>query len=603
MLRRTFVPTTWFSAGCACSALFLFALNPAPAFAQDAQAEAKARVIREKAANEDAVPIATPTAPPATAVDRETQAPAKNPEALKRRAGERVGQGPRGRALVLGMHLQELGTGRVNVVEVAAASPAFDAGVKAGDEIVSFAGFRGDTYRKWIEGISRLATDAEDNSRLPVALVRRGELVDAQIRIPESNVGLIKLPAGPLPQVPEGVATGVQGAATPGAGGNIAIGNAGAFGNVFGGEASPASEKAMAEIFRIGGPTTAGEVPRTPPGSPKPTPNARIGMAGFRDSANGMLVMVDVGALSPGNYVVAINDPSLVGGQLSAPGAVPNNPTLPGVPAPPTAPVLPRGADRPPNPTPNALPKPSTDDTQTQGNVRPAGQGEIPPTVLAQVADPSQPTRGASGTTIPPTGQVSPPTAPPTGQVNPSNTTPTGQSTVNNALLEQARRAREANAAAAGAGAAGSRAPNQIGTLTVDQSGTGRMQTVVEAMRVQDVVGQAIVLYSQAVAAPTTLPPNLDPSADPASGTGVVDPASPTDRPSAPTTTPLTTTVPGRATGQGGVNAPQPVAAGIIRLVSDRRPAPPPDLDAESVFGNPPQPAANAPPVGPNPIR
>jgi hypothetical protein len=129
------------------------------------------------------------------------------------------------------------------------------------------------------------------------------------------------------------------------------------------------------------------------------------------------------------------------------------------------------------------------------------------------------------------------------------------------------------------------------------------MQTVVEAMRVQDVVGQAIVLYSQAVAAPTTLPPNLDPSADPASGTGVVDPASPTDRPSAPTTTPLTTTVPGRATGQGGVNAPQPVAAGIIRLVSDRRPAPPPDLDAESVFGNPPQPAANAPPVGPNPIR
>jgi hypothetical protein len=186
--------------------------------------------------------------------------------------------------------------------------------------------------------------------------------------------------------------------------------------------------------------------------------------------------------------------------------------------------------------------------------------------------------------------------------VNPSNTTPTGQSTVNNALLEQARRAREANAAAANAGQTGNKAPNQIGTLTVDQSGTGRMQTTVEALRVQDVVGQAIVISSQAIAAPNTLPPNLDPSADPAGDNRVIDPARPGGAPSVPATNPAATRVaPTPGADLGGLKS-QPVAAGIIRLMSDRRPETT-EVAPDSVFGNPPQPAANTPPVGGNPIR
>jgi hypothetical protein len=483
------------------------------------------------------------------------------------------------------MHLQELGEGRVTIVEVAPASPAFDAGIKAGDELTSFAGFQGETYRKWIDGIRRLATDAEDSSRLPITLLRRGEQVDAQVRIPESSVGPIKLPLGPMPPASEGVAIGIESAALPGASGNLAINNAGPFGNFFGGVASPAAEKAMAEIFRIGGEVATRNDAAQPPTAPQPAPSARIGIAGFRDSANGMLVMVDVGALAPGNYLVAIDEPGHVEG-IPSRGSVPNNPTPPGTFAPPTVPPVPQDTGPATNPAPNVFRKPPA------GGAPQSSVVEIPPTVLAQVTNETQPPTGSPGPTIPPTGQVSPSTVPPTGQVNPSNTTPTGQSTVNNALLEQARRAREANAAASGADQVGRKAPNQIGTLTVDQNGAGRMQTVVEALRVQDVVGQAIVVYTQPSTASNALPPNLDPTADPIGDERVTDPAGPLGRsvPTTPPATPSTTrTVPDPGAVQNTAKT-QPAAVGIIRFLSDRRPATAAMPDPADAFRNPPQP-------------
>jgi hypothetical protein len=178
------------------------------------------------------------------------------------------------------------------------------------------------------------------------------------------------------------------------------------------------------------------------------------------------------------------------------------------------------------------------------------------------------------GTTIPPTGQVRPSTIPPTGQVNPSGATPTGQSAANIALSEQIN---QANAVKTGAGIP---MLNEIGTLTVDQSGTGRMQHVVDNVQVRDVIDQAIVIYSQASAQQKTLPPNLDPTADPAAGRasgqgGAVQPASPAS--------------PIPAAGSASSNgAPMPVAAGIIRLISDHRPAP---------VAQPPSNASAAPPA------
>jgi hypothetical protein len=117
------------------------------------------------------------------------------------------------------------------------------------------------------------------------------------------------------------------------------------------------------------------------------------------------------------------------------------------------------------------------------------------------------------------------------------------------------------------------------------------MQQVVEAVQVQDVVGQAIAIYSQNPAGqqtpdPTGLPPNLDATADPLAGRqpgAGQQPVVGNLRPDR--------TRPGQVSGAGAVpqqqnarpqrlaNQPQdfhsmtPVAAGVIRLISDPLPS------------------------------
>ena len=69
----------------------------------------------------------------------------------------------------------------------------------------------------------------------------------------------------------------------------------------------------------------------------------------------------------------------------------------------------------------------------------------------------------------------------------------------------------------------GSGTLSQIGTITIDQSGTGRMQQRVEGVQVRNVVGQAIVLYSHGGSPQTTLPANLNGSAGATARQGVID--------------------------------------------------------------------------------
>jgi hypothetical protein len=271
----------------------------------------------------------------------------------------------------------------------------------------------------------------------------------------------------------------------------------------------------MAELFRVGGDKLAAHTGNSEKAVRPNRHGARIGLAGFRNDPNGMLVMVDVGGLEPGNYNVGIGDPSVsIGQPVSDVGnSDGSNPALPA-----------------PNPGENAP-------FQPQGSNQPA---DIPKSVLAEVAP------NTAGVTAPATGQVNPITAPATGAVNPTNTTATGQSTVTN--QEPQQQLNEQNGRPAGPPGI-----NDIGTLTVDQSGTGRMQHVVEGIRVQNVVGQALIISSFATPRAKTLPPNLDATADPASR----KPAERADV-SAPST----------------ANGTIPAAAGIIRLISDRGPGP-----------------------------
>jgi hypothetical protein len=201
-------------------------------------------------------------------------------------------------------------------------------------------------------------------------------------------------------------------------------------------------------------------------GRPSVTAGTRIGLAGLRNDQNGMLVMVDIGALEPGNYLVGIDDAALI---------FPSG----------TARVEP--ADRP---TRQAAPLPA------QPAIRP-----------------TQPT----GTNVPPAVQPAPPAAAPPPTLN------------------------------------------QIGTLTVDNSGTGRMQQLVEGLQVRDVLGLALFIYQQPKADQPTLPANLDPTSDP--GT-----------PNPQAQNPTNSTKQAQNTAAPADQPQLPVAAGVIRLIADRRP-------------------------------
>src|SRR5438045_4008590 len=115
-------------------------------FAQDAQRAATARNARDRAAAGATANAKAPTSEPDGRDDAATD---PQPEPLKRRAGEQIGDDAHGGSLVLGMTVQEARNGRVKVVDVGAATPAFDAGIRQGDEVVSFQKFKANDYRKW----------------------------------------------------------------------------------------------------------------------------------------------------------------------------------------------------------------------------------------------------------------------------------------------------------------------------------------------------------------------------------------------------------------------------------------------------------------------
>lgn len=535
--------------------------------AQDAQSAAQAKIAREKAAAER---LANTTLPAASTDRDNSDARPPKPGDLKQRAGEQVAGRPRGKSIVFGMYVQEGDNGRVKVIEVGAATPAYDAGIREGDELLSFNDFKANSYRKWIDGMSKVASSAPDGSMLPVVVLRQGKQVTAEIRVPEGRNAPLQLPIGPPPVARQEPPVGIGINVNEG-GSDVLVNNVGALGAFFQDEASRGTERAMAQLVRVGNKQPVsdpapqqdvgakGEVGANWTAKPvPPKPDSRIGLAGFRNDSNGMLVMVDVGALEPGNYVVGIGDPSVVGQQPVPPIAVPN----PGTPT----------------------------------------QQESPSGTI------SENTSGTAGTGIPASGLARPLSTPASGQVSPSSATSAGQSSTNVALSEQINQANAATAVNSGMSMI-----RDIGVLTVDQSGTGRMQQTVEAIQVDDVVGQAIVLYSQPNGKPKTLPPNLDPTVDPtAPDLAAGQPGNPSNG------APVASRPASRGTELGGAGqptagavaaptngGPAPVAAGIIRLVSGHQPAAVNSAANAQEFGQPrpPQPANKTPATPPETVR
>jgi hypothetical protein len=127
-----------------------------------------------------------------------------------------------------------------------------------------------------------------------------------------------------------------------------------------------------------------------------------------------------------------------------------------------------------------------------------------------------------------------------------------------------------------------------LGTITVDQNGAGRLQQKVESARVRDVVGQAIVLYSQAAPPQTAVP--ATPGGNSPSRPGIAGPISAGNY---------------DQSLKGGAKAP--VAGGIIQLITDRRPpaniAPQATQAPAATNGAVEQPANATPPAGQNLVR
>jgi hypothetical protein len=464
--------------------------------------------------------------------------------------------------------------------------------------------------------------DAPENDTMPIQLVRKGRTINLRLRKPVARADEARRPDQRIlsQQLQEGQAPpqpipGQQPNQPVGGGGdNILGGNF--FGGQSGGQTGGTSERAVAELFRVNGPqqqgaqSTAGRLGRRQ-GRTVPDPNnlagaveadiqgqgaggARVGLAGLRDDASGMLVMIDVGGLEAGNYLVGIDDPGMIGAPSNVGGAPATTPQRSAQGFEPTVTPNPASTRRvePHNASPRTGPNRGRGGGARPNSGQQGQQQLVPRTVLAQVIDAGQSggaggavSDGAAGTAspaaaqTPPTGQAQPLDTPNTGQVGPLDTPATGDAPqpIGDGLqpTDQTQVGLDDGTGSAGTGGTGIGAGPAIpvGTLTVDQSGTGRLQQTVEGMQVRAVVGQAIVIYTQGVPANNTLPPNLD------AGAGAAGQAAPGGARRFRGNTPTTAQgrgVPNDAVTQGTTpatgNQMQPVAAGIIRLLSDAPP-------------------------------
>jgi hypothetical protein len=436
--------------------------------------------------------------------------------------------------------------------------------------------------------MGRLVTDTPDGETIAIELLRGGKRVAARIRAPEARADDPRLP-GLLAPMPQQGLPGVPGQSgqpgipqpnqplVGGGGSDIFINNA-PFSEAFNAGDGNVNDRAMAEIVRLSPQQQAAPAdhlnagtnaqPRAGAsnvGPQQPIPHnatsgeaGRIGVAGFRNDANGLLVMIDIAGLEPGSYRVGIDDPGVVigGGPTSVESAVPGDAGVP---------------------TGNVNPSNRANQIDLPAGNQPAvpqdGSGAQPGAAQPNPADAGAPQ--ADGRTdqsdIPPSGLARPLSTPPSGQARPLSTPPSGQTrplTSTPTGLPDTRQPGRADTPPGEGSPTGTL--SQIGILTVDQSGTGRLQQVVEGVQVAEIVGQAIVIYAPTRPPQTAIPPNPNVS-------GVREGAGDPNVPAESQATAGATQAPRQnaaVAAAAQVNgATQPVAAGVIRLLSDRRPA------------------------------
>jgi PDZ domain len=260
-------------------------------------------------------------------------------------------------ARMLGMDLRQRQVGDIRVKDVAATSPAWDAGIRPGDRVLSIDGLKPNELSPWVQDLAQVLRETSDGQAVAVNIDRDGEQLELRVRLPISRAAEVRdarqeeralatMSAGQngaLMQAGQaGMPAGQTGAqvvpgATQTAGYNQGYGgyglagwgvDAGFFGDTGGtmGEDRTATN-AYAELIAmntVGGNTAAGGINRNNQLNSNATTSGanmggaagtsgQVGLAVFHDNGESINAIVSVRGLPQGTYLVGISQSDVLG--------------------------------------------------------------------------------------------------------------------------------------------------------------------------------------------------------------------------------------------------------------------------------------------------
>lgn len=462
-------------------------------------------------------------------------------------------------AIVLGMKLK-VEDQTIRVKDVGATTPAWDAGIRKGDKLISLNNLKPKVFDEWVKDLNRILADTPDGQSVPVVIERDNEQLELRVRLPISHADAARDRRQELEQQEElarqyrqmQMSQPVEGAVlqqgrTPASNYGPGYGGYGYDGGsvaVFDDDGQPArgdgrlAGSAMARLFatsKVG--TSAGRAnnadfdnaQQNAFQNSQATGN-QIGTATFQSNGLGVVANVEVNGLPPGNYLVGISQDSGMRG-LGVGGV---NEQLP------PADVRRSSGTRNPRARSNsdATPVPIVPDAQRQpvqrnpatprrgaggasGGASPAFEphgasgdaGAAAPIrmqtakyILAQRIDPQIPANGSPGAVG---GQVTPrggQAAVPGTQMDQGMNERSGavhdpRATDTGQVPRELRRqnSRNSQSSLPGAGygtGGGGQFIAQIGSLQVGQNGSGQVQQQLEGLEVRNLAGLSVIVVS-----------------------------------------------------------------------------------------------------------
>jgi hypothetical protein len=243
-------------------------------------------------------------------------------------------------AMMLGMKLVELHRGYIRIDDVAATSPAWDAGIRPGDRLISIDTLSPRSLAPWVQDIGKILKDTPDGKSVSAAVERDGEKLALRIRLPVSKAAevrdarqeeraLASMAAGNQQQQ----SLGQQGAMPMASGGDTnavvtdgsGLGGWG-IGGFFGDETGTSSgvnddrmaNSAVAELMAVntlsGGPADQQRTNGFHNTQNMQSSGGQVGIAAFQNNGNGVNAVVVVRGLPQGTYQVGIGQGDAITG-------------------------------------------------------------------------------------------------------------------------------------------------------------------------------------------------------------------------------------------------------------------------------------------------